>query len=156
MTRKLTWILGFGLVVLATGGALAQEDGKPGWTTLGGADWADTGGAGPMGGEFMTGELEPDFSEELQRLEGTVLALKGFMLPLDVGSKQQHFILSKFPIEHCRFCQPGGPQTMIEVLTKEPVEFSYEAVTVAGKLRLVTEDDPLGLLFRMTDAAIVD
>lgn len=95
----------------------------------------------------------PDFSADVQGLKGKTVKLQGFMLPLDQAAKQQHFILSANPVANCFFCMPGGPETLIEVRTDKPVEFSYDPITIAGRLELLT-DDPMGMYYRITEAQV--
>jgi hypothetical protein len=76
--------------------------------------------------------------------------VQGFMLPLEPGEKQKHFLLSAVPTT-CSFCIPAGPEGLIEVRSKTPVPYSLEPVVVEGKLA-VLEKDPYGLYYRVTDA----
>lgn len=95
----------------------------------------------------------PEFSADIAGLQGQQVKLQGFMLPLDQAAKQQHFILSANPVANCFFCMPGGPESLIEVRTDKPVEFSYDPITIAGRLELLT-DDPMGMYYRITEAEV--
>ncbi len=79
--------------------------------------------------------------------------VQGFMMPLQPGERQTHFLLSQVPLS-CGFCTPGGPESMIEVRSKTPVKFGMDVVVVEGTFR-VLQDDPYGLFYRMTDAVQV-
>lgn len=79
--------------------------------------------------------------------------IQGFMMPLEPGEKQSHFLLSSVPLT-CGFCTPGGPESMVEVKTRTPVKATMEPVVVEGRF-LVLADDPYGLYYRMTDAVSV-
>lgn len=79
--------------------------------------------------------------------------IQGYMMPLDPGEKQKHFLLSSVPLS-CPFCLPGGPESMIEVKTKTPVKYSMEPLVVEGRF-LVLNDDAMGLYYRMLDATSV-
>ena len=79
--------------------------------------------------------------------------IQGFMMPLEPGTSQRHFLLSSVPLT-CSFCSPGGPESMVEVRTKTPVKYGMEPVVVEGKF-LVLNDDSFGLYYRMTDATPV-
>src|SRR5262245_40156774 len=48
----------------------------------------------------------PEFSKEIAALDKREVRLKGFMLPLEQGLAQKHFLLSAQPPE-CAFCMPG-------------------------------------------------
>jgi hypothetical protein len=79
--------------------------------------------------------------------------VQGFMMPLEPGEKQKHFLLSSVPLT-CSFCVAGGPESMVEVRTKTAVKYSLEAVVVEGQFA-VLKDDPYGLYYRITEAVPV-
>ena len=95
----------------------------------------------------------PIFPSDIQALNKKTQRVQGFMMPLEPGEKQRHFLLSSVPLT-CSFCTAGGPESMIEVKTKTPVKYSMEAVVVEGQFA-VLQDDPYGLYYRMTDAVAV-
>ena len=92
----------------------------------------------------------PAFNAGQMALDQKIQRVHGFMMPLDPGQSQRHFLLSSVPLT-CSFCIPGGPESMIEVRTKTPVRYSMEPVVVEGRF-LVLADDASGLYYRMTDA----
>ena len=94
--------------------------------------------------------VTPIFPLDIQALNKKTQRVQGFMMPLEPGEKQRHFLLSSVPLT-CAFCTPGGPESMVEVKTKTPVKYSMEAVVVEGQFA-VLQDDPYGLYYRMTDA----
>ena len=95
----------------------------------------------------------PIFPADIQALNKKTQRVQGYMMPLEPGEKQRHFLLSSVPLT-CSFCTPGGPESMVEVKTKTPVKYSMEAVVVEGQFS-VLQDDPYGLYYRMTDAVAV-
>jgi hypothetical protein len=95
----------------------------------------------------------PVFNEGQLGMNGKTQRIQGFMMPLEPGEKQRHFLLSSVPLT-CSFCLPGGPESMVEVKTKTPVKYSLEAVVVEGRLQ-VLHDDSYGLYYRITDAVTV-
>ena len=95
----------------------------------------------------------PVFTLSQMALRQKTLRIQGFMMPLDPGEKQTHFLLSSVPLT-CAFCMPGGPESMVEVKTRTPVRYSMEPVVVEGRF-MVLEDDPHGLYYRITDATSV-
>jgi hypothetical protein len=95
----------------------------------------------------------PVFPANIQTLNQKSQRIQGFMMPLDPGEKQKHFLLSSVPLT-CSFCLPGGPESMVEVRTKTPVKYVMEAVVVEGQFA-VLNDDPYGLYYRITDAVAV-
>jgi hypothetical protein len=95
----------------------------------------------------------PVFNLDQMALNQKTQRIQGFMMPLDPGEKQKHFLLSSVPLT-CAFCLPGGPESMVEVKTKTPVKYSMEPVVVEGRF-LVLNDDSYGLYYRITDATSV-
>lgn len=95
----------------------------------------------------------PIFSTAVLALHQKTQRVQGFMMPLDPGEKQKHFLLSSVPLT-CAFCVPGGPESMVEVRTKAPVKYSIEPVVVEGRFA-VLKDDPYGLYYRISDATPV-
>lgn len=95
----------------------------------------------------------PVFTPPILALNQKSQRVQGFMMPLDPGEKQKHFLLSSVPLT-CAFCVPGGPESMVEVKTKTPVKYSQEPVVVEGQFA-VLHDDPYGLYYRVTDAVAV-
>ncbi len=96
----------------------------------------------------------PQFSSGVAALDQKQVKVQGFMLPLQTGDKQTHFVLAQMP-QTCAFCMPGGPEQMVEVKTSKPVKYTFEPVVVSGKLT-VLKDDPTGVFYRLVDAAQSD
>jgi len=92
----------------------------------------------------------PQFADGVLKLNAREVKLQGFMMPLEMGDKQKHFVLSAMPVT-CGFCLPGGPEALVEVRAKTAVKYTFEPVILAGKLAVLT-DDPNGLYYRLTDA----
>ena len=92
----------------------------------------------------------PQFSSDVTALDKKEVKVQGFMMPLEMGDKQTHFILSAMP-QSCSFCMPGGPEQLVEVRSKKPVKYTFEPVVLTGKLA-VLKDDPTGVYYRLTDA----
>ncbi|RQO55280.1 hypothetical protein DBR47_20595 [Paucibacter sp. KBW04] len=93
--------------------------------------------------------LIPVFPSAVQALDKKTVKVQGFMMPLEPGDKQRHFLLSSVPTS-CSFCVPAGPEGLIEVRTKQPVRYSLEPVLVEGVLS-VLNDDPYGLFYRLSE-----
>lgn len=95
----------------------------------------------------------PVFPPDVLALHKKSQRVQGFMMPLEPGERQKHFLLSSVPLT-CSFCVPGGPESMVEVRSKTPVKYSMEPVVVEGSFA-VLHDDSYGLYYRMTDAVAV-
>lgn len=98
----------------------------------------------------MKDRFVPQFSSNVATLDKKEVKVQGFMVPLEMGDKQSHFVLTAMP-QSCQFCMPGGPEQMVEVRTKAPVKYTFEAVVLKGTLA-VLKDDPTGVFYRLTDA----
>jgi hypothetical protein len=95
----------------------------------------------------------PVFARDQMALNQKTQRIQGFMMPLEPGEKQTHFLLSSVPLT-CGFCTPGGPESMVEVRTKTPVAYTMDPLTVEGKFAVLA-DDPYGIYYRVTEAVAV-
>jgi hypothetical protein len=92
----------------------------------------------------------PQFSPDVAALNNKEVKMQGFMLPLQMGDKQTHFVLAAMP-QTCSFCVPGGPESLVEVKSKQPVKYTFDILVLTGKLE-VLKDDPRGVFYVLTDA----
>jgi uncharacterized protein len=92
----------------------------------------------------------PQFAKDVAALDQKQVKVQGFIMPLQMGDKQSHFVLTAMP-QTCAFCVPGGPESMVEVKSKTPVKYTFEPVVLTGKLSILKED-PTGVFYRLTDA----
>ncbi len=118
---------------------LEERDGVVSWKLLSSVD-----------ARVEKNRLVPIFPASVQALDQKIVRVQGFMMPLEPGATQKHFLLSAVPTS-CGFCVPAGPEGLIEVRSKTPVKYSLEPVVVEGRLA-VLEKDPYGLFYRVTDA----
>lgn len=98
-------------------------------------------------------KVVPVFNSSQLALSQKSQRIQGFMMPLEPGERQRHFLLTSVPMS-CSFCLPGGPESMVEVRTKTPVKFTFDPVAIEGKFA-VLPDDAYGLFYRLTDAVSV-
>jgi uncharacterized protein len=98
-------------------------------------------------------KLVPVFNKDQLALNQKPQRIQGFMMPLEPGERQTHFLLSSVPLT-CGFCVPGGPESMVEVKTRTPVRYTLDPVVVEGRFATLT-DDQYGLYYRVTDAVAV-
>lgn len=96
-------------------------------------------------------KVVPQFDKAVLALDKKEVKLQGFMMPLEAGERQKHFILTALP-PSCGFCMPGGAESVVEVRSKQPIKYTVEPVLLTGKLS-VLRDDPTGLYYRLVDAA---
>jgi hypothetical protein len=93
----------------------------------------------------------PEFTREIRKLDQQQVKIYGFMMPLEQTRLQKRFLIASFP-PHCPFCMPGGPESMVEVLADDPVEFTYEPIVVAGRMAVLDDDV---VYYRLTHANAV-
>lgn len=98
---------------------------------------------------------KPVFSKEVTALENKVIEIKGYIIPVEGYKNHKEFVFSAFPYNMCFFCGGAGPETVMEVLSKEPVKYTAEAVTLRGKLQ-TNSDDINRLIYMLIDAELVD
>jgi hypothetical protein len=98
----------------------------------------------------VKGRMVPKFDPQISELDRTTVRVQGFMLPMDLGDQQHHFLISAVP-PHCPFCLPAGPDAVMEVKAKNAIAFSLEPVLLTGKF-VVVKDDSYGLLYQLLDA----
>ena len=94
--------------------------------------------------------LVPKFSDSINALDKARVRVQGFMVPLEVGENQKHFILSATS-PSCGFCLPSGPDAMVEVRAKRSFKYSPDPVIASGKF-VLTFDETDGLYYRLVDA----
>lgn len=97
----------------------------------------------------------PVFGEESKALEGKIVKVKGYMVPLDEYRGHNFFVLSALPYNVCFFCGAAGPETVMEVYTKEDVEFSEKPIWVKGRLKL-NDNDYDHLMYILEDAVQIE
>lgn len=100
------------------------------------------------------GKMVYEYSSEILALDRKDVKVQGFMIPLDIGDKQRHFLLSAVP-PHCSFCLPAGADAIVEVEATTPVTYTFDPIVVSGRFA-VQKDDGSGVLFKMTGAGRVD
>lgn len=98
--------------------------------------------------------VRPEFSERLKKLDGQEILIQGYMFPLDQTEQQSQFLLGPFPVS-CPFHYHVTPNLIIEAHAKTPVEFSYDAIDIKGRLELVPKDDEYNVFYRLHDVEVI-
>ena len=78
----------------------------------------------------------PVFGKEVKSLEGKEVVVKGYIIPTDGYKSQKEFVFSAFPYNMCFFCGGAGPETVMEVVTKQPITYTTEPIYLKGILKL--------------------
>jgi len=97
----------------------------------------------------------PKFSDEIKALDGKIITVKGFIIPMQEASNTTYFMLSYYPYSNCYFCGGAGPETIVEVKASKAVIFTSKAITVTGKLKL-NKDDEEHLFYILENSSLVD
>ncbi len=97
---------------------------------------------------------KPVFPPAVKALEGKVVSLPGYIVPFDNGMKASTFMLSSLPLNACFFCGVGGPETVIEVHTREQISYTDRPMQIKGTLRL-NDKDPDKMIYTLEQAEVV-
>jgi len=108
---------------------------------------------------FEEGEYEldmPVFHPEVKALEGKEITLKGYILALEGIKDQEHFMFSLFPFDICYFCGGAGPETVVEVFTKNKKKIKYTSKPVKIKGVLELNNDNINMhMYILRDVALI-
>ena len=96
----------------------------------------------------------PKFGDEVQKMNGKTVSLKGFIIPFEGMFEPKHIILSSLPVASCFFCGGSGPETVAEAYLEEEVKYTAKPVTVTGRLEL-NDTDYDQLMYILKDAEVV-
>lgn len=130
---KYLFLLSFSLFSLSS---FAQNEAKLiDWKLLAKVDFIDQ-----YYQEFEAWYLVPDFSEEVEALNGKQVLIKGYVIPLDVDGGL--YALSAYPFSACFFCGGAGPESVMSLKFKDkPDRFETDDfVFFTGKLKLNKSD----------------
>jgi hypothetical protein len=99
----------------------------------------------------------PKISAAVDKVDGTLITIEGYIIPLTGQVTQSHFMLSKFPQSTCFFCGKAGPETAMQVFIKDgkKIKLSERKVKVTGTL-LVNPKDANSLLYTLEDATLIE
>jgi len=98
--------------------------------------------------------VRPKFSEKILELDSKEILIQGYMFPLEQSEKQSLFLLGPFPVS-CPYHPHTSANLLIEVTSKKPILFTYDAVNIKGDLELVPRDDEYNVFFRLRNAQLI-
>jgi len=102
--------------------------------------------------EFLGFKIDkPVFGAPVKALEGEEITIRGYIIPVEGYQDQTEFVFSAYPYSMCFFCGGAGPETVMEVEAREPIEYTADPITLKGTLHL-NPDDINALMYKMTDA----
>lgn len=98
----------------------------------------------------------PTYPESITLLNHHAITVRGFIFPLEQSAKQSHFLLSAYP-PSCPYCLPAGPSELIEIWMKQPINFTYDAISLKGEFEYLEKDEDLqaGMFYRMRDGVVM-
>lgn len=103
------------------------------------------------GREFLYSET----LKQLQAMEQKTVAVYGYMYPIKMAEKHDHFLLSKQP-HICQFHLPTHSGNMVEVLMKDSgIAYQRNPVLLTG-IFSIPDDKDLGITFRLEAAEYVE
>lgn len=97
----------------------------------------------------------PVFSQAIQDLEGQIIEISGYIVPVEGYKSHTEFVFSAYPYNMCFFCGGAGPETVMEVTATEAVKYSTERITLRGKL-LLNSSNINRLMYILVDAEFVE
>lgn len=98
--------------------------------------------------------MKPTYGQSLLALEGTVVEIRGYVLPMDTEGNA--YALSAFPYSSCFFCGGGSRESIMDLkLASLDKRYSTDDVaTFRGVFTL--SDDQFGLNYVLVDAVEVE
>lgn len=106
-------------------------------------------------GKDAEGEFQkPVFTPAVKGLSGKTISIPGYIVPFDNGLKANRFMFSSLPLNACFFCGVGGPETVVEVFSKEIIPYTDKPVEIRGTLRL-NETDPDQMIYQLFNAEVL-
>ncbi len=82
----------------------------------------------------------PIFSDAVKKLEGKLITIDGYTIPLDPSGNQ--VVLSANPFSACFFCGKASPASIMNILFDKPQKGlkTDDYITVTGRLQLNSTD----------------
>ena len=140
-------IAGITAVAGITDGFITKSPGRNIWDILMKVKWVKA-----YDKKFETNSYVPKFNKEIQALNGKVITIKGYLIPVDLYGGGEFAIISALPVASCFFCGGAGPETVMEVYTKQKITPDNTGkIAFQGRLEL-NPDDADHLIYILRDA----
>jgi hypothetical protein len=97
----------------------------------------------------------PKFSKRLWSYNGKVVRVKGYLIPMAELGGRSEYMLSSLPFNQCYFCGGAGPETVVEIQTKQTIKFVTRQITIEGVLFL-NDFDPNHHMYIIKNAKLID
>jgi hypothetical protein len=141
----------FAILVLSLGAAFSAQAQAPEnlWKTLGKITFKK------QYDELLGFKVDvPVFGQEILNMEGKIVTIKGYIIPVEGYKSHKEFVFSAYPYNMCFFCGGAGPETVMEVYAKEPIKYTAEPVTIKGRLEL-NSTDVNRLIYALNDVVLL-
>ncbi len=93
----------------------------------------------------------PIFPAGVRNLSGRRITVAGWMMPLDNGARQRHFVLLGYP-PGCPYHLHALPNQFIEVYSTVPIRMDeVNPITITGTLELTGHDES-GVFYKLRNA----
>lgn len=98
----------------------------------------------------------PLFNDTIRALDGKMVQVEGFFVPVSETGDENIVILSAFPYAQCFFCGKAGVESIIDVIKPKylPAQKLDAKIKLKGKLRLNREDFDF-LIYILDDAELI-
>ena len=97
----------------------------------------------------------PVFGNEIKKMEGKEVNIKGYMIPLDVN--QGLYALSRYPYSSCYFCGKSGPESVVSLKFKtKPKKFKMDAIKTMKGILYLNENNPMDFIYIFNNAEEYD
>lgn len=79
--------------------------------------------------------VKPEYTKEINELDGKEVTLMGYMFPLDDDTNQKLFLFGPYPLS-CPFHYHTKPSLIVEVTSEDGIEFTYDPIKIKGKFEV--------------------
>ncbi len=123
---------------------------KPAATPKGGVSWKVLEATGEVTRKDSQGYIvsKPLFTKSVKNLAGKRIKVAGWMMPLENGSSQKHFVLLAYP-PGCPFHFHAAPNQFIEVYADTPFPTNETKVHIVSGVLELTGEDESGIFYRL-------
>ena len=92
------------------------------------------------------------YPPEVKALDGKMVTITGFMLPVETTVKFKHFILAK-RTPTCPYCPPGEPNEIIDIWLDKNTEYTENLLTITGTFGFMNNQQ-FGMFFKLTNGKL--
>ena len=123
---------------------------KPAATPQGGVSWKVLEATGEITRKDSQGYIvsKPQFTSQVRNLDGKRIKVAGWMMPLEGGTEQNHFVLLAYP-PGCPFHFHAAPNQFIEVYADTPFPTNETKVHIVSGVLELTGQDESGIFYRL-------